>query len=222
MRIPPISILPLTLALIALVIAGYTTGLSMYVTIGLAAATVLVGIAVIFQYVGSPETKQVPLENFSLWADVGEPGAELKRLSPDDIAPAVRIASADLGSIATNAELLGARISLLVGREGFEGLGEEKLHRQVENIARDLNAVVKKLRATNGFPPKTMALLEQHAAQSDRIANKLFGFERGKSEVVHIYVEPLRRAAEKLSRDLRLASANMSDFVQGAAKETSP
>lgn len=215
MRIHPLSILPFILALIALVLAGYTSGLSMLLTVGLAAATALIGMALIFQHVMSPEAKQVPLENFSLWADVGEPGVELKRLSYDDIAAAVRIVAADLGSLVSNAELLGARISMLVDRPEFEELGKEKLNRQVDGISRDIKAVVRKIRSANGFTSELIASLEQYAAQSDRIANKLYEFEHGKSEVVHVYVEPLRRAAEKLSRDLRLASVNMSNFVHG-------
>lgn len=224
MRIPPIAILPLFLALIALIMAGCTTGMLMYLTIGMAAATLLVGIATLFQYArASSEAKQVPVENFSLWADVGEPAAELRRLSYDDVGAAARIAAADLGSLSANAELLGSRVSLLLDREGFGGLRREYLHDAIENLARGTNAVIKKLRSAKGFSSETITLLERHASQSDRIANKLFEFEHGKSEVVHIYVEPLRRAAEKLSRDLRLASANLSSFARGMeAKETTP
>lgn len=221
MRIHPLSILPFILALIALVLAGQAGGTLLVLTVGLAVATALIGIALIFQHIMSPEAKQVPLENFSLWADVGEPGAELKRLSYDDIAAAVRIVTADLGSLVSNAELLGARISMVIDRPEFVEVGKTKLNRQVEGIAHDIKAIVNKMRSANRFTSELIASLEQYAAQSDRVANKLYEFERVKSEVVHVYVEPLRRAAEKLSRDLRVASANMSDFVRGA-EQTNP
>jgi len=223
MRIHPLTLVPLFLAFIGLMMAVFTAGTQIYLIIGLAVATILVAIATLFQYSRSSyEAKQVPLENFSIWADVGEPAAELRRLNFDDIGAAVRIAAADLGSLSANAELLGARISMLLGKEGFEDLRQEKLHQSLKNLASSVNAIVEKLRATNKFPAETVTSLEQCASQSDRIANKLFEFERGKSEVVRIYIEPLRRAAEKLSRDFRLASANLASFTLGMpAKETS-
>ena len=223
MRIRPIAAFPFFLALIALILAGCTTGPQMYLVIGVAAATFLVAVAILFQYTRSSyEAKQVPVENFSIWADVGEPAAELRRLNLDDVGAAVRITAADLGSLSANAELLDARISILLGREGFEELRQEKLHQSLRNLASDVSAIVEKLRTAKIFPAETVNLLEQCASQSDRIANKLFEFERGKSEVVRIYVEPLRRAAEKLSRDLRLASANLANFTLGTpAKEKS-
>ena len=203
--------------------AVLTVGSQIYLIIGLAVAAVLVAIATLFQYTKSSyEAKQIPLENFSIWADVGEPAAELRRLNFGDTGAAVRIAAADLGSLSANAELLGARISMLLGKEGFDELRQERLHQSLKNLASSVNAIIEKLRAANKFPAETVTLLEQCASQSDRIANKLFEFERGKSEVVRIYVEPLRRAAEKLSRDFRLASANLASFTLGTpAKETS-
>jgi hypothetical protein len=222
MRIHPLTLVPLFLAFIGLMMAVFTAGTQIYLIIGLAVATILVAIATLFQYSRSSyEAKQVPLENFSIWADVGEPAAELRRLNFDDIGAAVRIAAADLGSLSANSELLGARISMLLGKEGFEDIRQEKLHQSLKNLASSVNAIVEKLRATNKFPAETVTSLEQCASQSDRIANKLFEFERGKSEVVRIYIEPLRRAAEKLSRDFRLASANLASFTFGMpAKET--
>ena len=216
MRVHPFAIIPLLLATIALIMGGFTAGPQIYLTIALAAATLLVAIATLFHYTRSSyEARQVPVENFSIWADVGEPAAELRRLGFHDVGTAMRIAAADLGSLSANAELLDARISIILGKEGFEELRQEKLRQSLKSLASDINAVVEKLRAAKTFPVEAVNLLEQCASQSDRIANKLFEFERGKSEVVRIYVEPLRRAAEKLSRDLRLASANLASFGSG-------
>lgn len=220
MRIPPLAfvIVALVLALIALIMAGFTSETEMFLTLGIAVATVMVVAATLYQYLkSSSEAKHVPVENFSLWADVGEPAAELKRLSYDDVGAAVRIAVADLGSLSSNAELLGSRVSILLDKEEFVGLRQEHIHTATENLALGVRAVTKKLRSSKGFPSDVITLLEKHAAQSDRIANKFYEFERGKSEVVRVYTEPLRRAAEKLSRDLRLAATNMSNFAQGMA-----
>ncbi|MBA7618073.1 hypothetical protein ES703_25392 [subsurface metagenome] len=215
MRPHPLVIIPLFLAVIALVIASGTSGYLLPLTAGLAAATVLVVLGIISQYMKPPaEVKQVPIENFYLWADIGESGAELRRLSPGDVEAATRIASADLGSLSSNADLLNSRISLLLGRDGFEELTQEKFNGQTEKLSEDLRGITKQLK--RGFQAEILSSIEQCASQADRIANKLYDFQRGKSEVVHVYVEPLRRAAEKLSSDLRLAFTNISNFVKSA------
>lgn len=219
MRFHPIAIIPLFLAAVALVMAGGAGGPLLPLTAGLAAATVLVALATLFQYLKPrAEVRQVPIENFSLWADVGEPGAELERLSPDDVEAATRIAGADLGSLSSNADLINDRIALLLGRPEFEELTQEKFNEQTEKLAHDLRAAVEKLR--EGLRGEVLNPVEQCASQADRIANKLFDFQRGKPELVHIYIEPLRRAAEKLSRDLRLASQNISNFIKSASKSS--
>lgn len=216
MRPHPLVIIPLFLAVIALIIASGTSGYLLPLTAGLAAATVLVVLGIISQYMKPPaEVKQVPIENFYLWADIGESGAELRRLSSGDVEAATRIASADLGSLSSNADLLNSRISLLLGRDGFEELTQEKFNGQTEKLSEDLRGITKQLK--KGFQAEILSSIEQCASQADRIANKLYDFQRGKSEVVHVYVEPLRRAAEKLSSDLRLAFTNISNFVKSAS-----
>lgn len=215
MRFHPIVIIPLFLAVTALVMTSGASGYLVPLTVGLATATLLVAIAIIFQYMKPfTETKQVAIENFSLWADIGEPGADLRRFSPEDVEAATRIASADLGSLSSNADLLHARISLLLGREGFEELMQEKFNEQTEKLSENLRGITQQLK--KGFRAEILGSIEQCASQVDRIANKLYDFQREKSEVVHIYVEPLRRAAEKLSSDLRLASVNISNFMKSA------
>ncbi len=213
MRPHPLAIIPLFLAVIALVIAGGAGGYLLPLTAALSVATVFLAFAIIFQYTRPPpDVKQVPVENFYLWADIGESGAELSRLSPEDAEAAMRIASADLGSLSSNADLLNARISLLLGKEGFEELTREKFNGQTENLSEDLHGIVKQLK--KGLQAEILSSIEQCASQADRIANKLYDFQQGKSEVVHIYTEPLRRAAEKLSSDLRLAFVNISNFLR--------
>ena len=220
MRFHPIAIIPLLLAAVALIMAGGASGPFWPLTAGLAAATVLVSLATLFQYLKPrAEVRQVPIENFSLWADVGEPGLELKRLGPDDVEAATRIAVADLGSLSSNADLINDRIALLLGRPEFEELTQEKFNERTEKLVYNLRMVVEKLR--KGSLEVVVNPIEQCASQANRIANKLFKFQRGKPELVHIYIEPLCRAAEKLSRDLRLASQNISNFIKSASKPRS-
>jgi len=219
MRISPLGVIPLLFALLALAISAFTVGIPTYLVwamIGLAFATALVAIATLFQYArSSTDAKQVPVENFSLWADVGEPAAELRRMGYENLQAASRIAAADLDSLAANAELLSARIEMLIGREGFEELSSWGVKSEVKKIARGVNSIVEKLRGGNSFSQETIAPLEEYASAADRVANRLFEFEKGKSEVVRIYVDPLRRASEKLSRDLRVAFGNISTFISG-------
>lgn len=211
----------LVLALIALVLAGGTSGPLLPLTIGIVVATVLVTLATLYQYVRPPlNVRQVPVENFSLWADIGEPAVELRRLSPGDVEAAVRIANADFGSLSSNAELLNSRVSLLLGRPEFGELTRERINLQTEGLSQNLRDLVKKLNAEKRFSPEVLNLIEQYATQTDRIANKLYDLQRGKPELVHIYLEPLRRAAEKLSRDLRQASANVSNFMKGVTVQS--
>jgi len=221
MRFHPIAVVPLLLAAVALVMAGKADEYSLLLTAMLVAAVVVISLAMIFRYVRpSIDVKQVPLENFSLWADVGEPGAELRHLSPDDLKAAMRITNADLGSLSSNADLLNARISLLLGRPEFAQLAQEKFDEQTGRLSQDLHVVVKKLGTGKEPSAEVLDSIEWCASQADRIANKLYDFQRGKPELVHTYTEPLRRATEKLSRDLRLVFKNVSDFVKSALTES--
>ena len=220
MRLYPLAIIPLALSLAAIVLSVSTQGPQFYLTVGVAGATFLVSAAILFTYGRrSTEARQIPLENFSLWADVGEPAAELRRLSLGDSVAAAHIASTDLASLAANAELLQSRAYMLVGKAGFESLLEEKIHRRVENVANDINAITKKINSTRSLSNDLIPQIEQCAAQADRVANKFFELEGEKPEVVYLYLEPLRRAAEKLSRDLRQASLNISKYLQWTVKE---
>jgi len=217
----PIAVIPLFLAGVALVIAFKAGGYLLPFTAVLAAAVAFVSIAAILRYTRPPiHVKQIPVENFSFWADVGEPGAELRHLSPDDLAAAARIAKADLGSLSSNADLLNARTSLLLGRREFVELVQEKFDGQTGRLSQDLHATVKRLGTGKELSAEVLNLIEQCASQADRIANKLYDFQQGKSELAHTYMEPLRRAAEKLSRDLRLVFTNVSDFVKSASTES--
>ncbi len=238
MRFNPIAVIPLFLAAVALVIASKAGGYSLLLTAVLAAVAVFISLVTIFRY-GRPsvevkqppvenfqyakpsvDVKQVSIEDFSLWADVEEPGSELRRLSPDDLEAAMRITNADFSSLSSNADLLNARISLLLGRPEFVELTQEKFDEQTGCLSQDLRIALKKLGTGKELSAEVLNLIERCASQADRIANKLYDFQRGKPELVQIYTEPLRRAAEKLSRDMRLVFTNVSDFVKSTSTES--
>jgi|GEM_PF-830394 hypothetical protein len=214
MRLYPLAIIPLVLSLGAIILSVITPGPQFYLTVGVAGATFLVSAAILFTYARkSTEARQIPLENFSLWADVGEPAAELRRLSAGDAFAAAQIAATDLASLAANAELLQSRTYLLVGRAGFECVTEEKMHRRVESLLNDINRITRTISDSKKLTADIIPQIEQCAAQAERIAIKFFELEDGKPETVYIYLEPLRRAAEKLSRDLKLAASNISKYL---------
>jgi hypothetical protein len=219
MRISPVATAALIVAFIAFVIAVTTGGEILPYLAWVALATVLVALATFFQFGRvPPEVRRIPVEDFSLWADIGEPGAELKRLGPDQIEPAFRIARADLGSLASNAGLLSQRLSMLIGKHGFDELTRTKLHRNAYSLMEDLRSIVKKMGARENWSAegveRLLGEIENCAARTDRIANKLFDLQREKPEIVRTYLEPLRRATEKLSRDLRLMSTNLNNYIK--------
>jgi hypothetical protein len=210
MREAPFPILALGAAIVALIIAAFTGPLAL----GVALATLAVAIAVVYQYSSTlrPQEEEIPLEDFSWWADVGEPAAALRNLKSGDISLAVQIISSDLKNLSRNSDLLGRRLALLIGRRDFEGLSEEdfsgealKISNSISELARGM---VKRGELQRGFYKS----LEQYAARFDRMGNRLYEFERGKSEIIQIYIDPLRRAAESLSRDLRKAASNTFKF----------
>jgi DNA-directed RNA polymerase subunit F len=218
MRISPFALAAFIAALAALTTAA-VAGEGLLPLALLSAAAALVAIAVLFQYSRpSSETPRVPIEDFSLWMDVGEPAIELRRLGSGNIDSAMKIVSADLGLLASNAGLLSQRLWMLVGRHGFDELTSEKAHRHAENLTSDLRAAIRKLEDRRTWDgegiQQVLDVLEACASRADRIANKLYDFQREKPEIIRAYTEPLRRASEKLSRDLRLASANLSNYIK--------
>ena len=223
MRIPIFATAALIVAIVALLVSGQAGGDFLPLTIAVATAAVLVTFAAFYQSKKPPvEIANIPIENFSLWTDVGEPAAGLRRLGGGQIESAFRITSADLNSIASNAGLLSERLSILIGRHGFDELTQSKLHRNAYSLLEDIRSVVKKMmssegRSTEGIQ-RLLDSIEGCAAQADRIANKLYDLQRGRPEVIMAYTDPLRRAAEKLSRDLRLANANLRDYIKGATR----
>lgn len=209
----------LILPSVALVIAIVAVGLASYVGplgIGLALATLGVATAVVYQYttVGPKKREEIILEDFSWWADIGEPGSTLKGLEPPDAYTASQIISSDLAILAKNSDLLSKRLSLLSDRSEFEGLYPRVLSRDVEKVVNVFSEMISTLARVRNVSEDLARKMDEQAALLDRIANKLFEFEKGKSEVVKIYIDPLRRASEKLSSDLRSCAANLLKFLK--------
>lgn len=201
----------LGVALIAVVVA-ITSG---PLALGVAIATLIVAMAVVYQYtyVGKPREKELPLEDFSWWADIGEPLFRLKSASSVDRAAACQLVASDLKILHKNASLLHGRLSLLSGRREFEDFPGFLLT-ETQQASGALHELIETCEREVELKPEIHRTLERIASRLDRVANKLYEFERGRSEVVKTYVDPLRRASEKLSRDLRKAASNLFQFVK--------
>jgi hypothetical protein len=210
MRPQLLPLLALGAALVGLIGAVYAGPLA----IGVALATLAVAIAVIYQYTitSRPQEEEIPLEDFSWWIDGGEPVADLKNLKPEEASLAIQIVSSDLKNLSKNSDLLGRRLALLIGRRDFEGLSESDYSGEARKVANSLSELAQGMEKRGALQPGFYRLLEQHASRLDRMANKLYEFERGRSETIRVYIDPLRRASEKLSRDLRKAASNAFKF----------
>jgi hypothetical protein len=208
-----LPVLALFAAVVGLAVAAVTSPLAF----GVALATMCVALAVVYQYSKGPTSREeeIVLEDFSWWADIGEPAASLKTLKPDETWLASQIVSAELKSLSRNAELLGKRLGILIGRSDFKGLDSDFAH-EAEKVSRSLTGLAHKTEKDKVVEPDVYKYLEQYATRLDRVANKLYEFKQAKSDLVHVYVDPLRRAAEKLSRDLRHAAANLFKYTKRA------
>jgi hypothetical protein len=235
MRIPLIATGAFLVALAAFAVAAMTvvSSTSQEVTaitvgtVGIATAAILVSIATVYLQNKPPaEVARIPLENFTLWADVGEPAAGIRRIGDGDVESAMKIASTDFGSLASNSWLLSERLSILMGKHGFDELTRGKLNRGAYSLTEDIRSSMKKLKSGDGRSTegvrKLLDNIEGCASQADRIANKLYDFERGKPEIIKVQTEPLRRAAEKLSRDLRQGNANLRNFLKLTSEAPAP
>jgi hypothetical protein len=203
-------VLALGAALVAVVAAALTGPLA----VAVALATLVVAIAVVYLYTYTPKPREeeIPLEDFSWWADIGEPFSGLKVLEPAELAAAAQLVASDLKTLQKNSGLLNQRLSLLVGRREFEEFPGELVTSETQHTTNTLGEFVRRCEQTGNLEPELYKSLERSASRLDRVANKLFEFERGRSEVVKTYVDPLRRASEKLSKDLRKAASNLYKF----------
>ncbi len=203
-------VLALVVALFAVVVAVATGPLAF----GVAIATLMVALAVVYQYlyVPKPQEQEIRVEDFSWWADLGEPLFRLKDADPSDSATAAQLVASDLKVIHKNCALLHDRISLLIGRRDFEDLPAPLLVTETKQAAGALQQIIQECEQALRVRPELHKSLERIASRLDRVGNKLYEFERGRSELIKTYADPLRRAAEKLSRDLRKAATNLFQF----------
>lgn len=211
------------LAAIALAMVGWAErGFLPYAALGIAAAIIVelwVGVPLLRRVVVRRPT--MPLEDFTVWMETGEPAAGLRELKPREVDTAASMTSSSLGLLASNSELLTLRLSTLSGRRGFSELARSGIQLEAQELSGKIRKTVAKLGRKESWSPEglrpVLDELERYAAGYDRLANKLFDLHRERPEAVRSTAEPLRRAAERLSRDLRRAGANIGDYAKQLA-----
>jgi len=220
---PHLVCISAALAAIALALVGWAErGFLPYAALGIAGAIIIelwVGAPLLRGVVARRPT--VPLEDFSVWMETGEPAAGLRELKPRDVGAAAGMVSSSLGLLASNSELLTLRLSALSGRRGFSELARSGVQLETQELSGKIRKTVAKLARGEGWSPEglrpVLDELERCAAGYDRLANKLFDLHRERPEAIRSTAEPLRRAAERLSRDLRRACANIGDYSKQLA-----
>lgn len=207
------------LAAVALAMVGWVErGFLPYAALGIAGAIMVelwVGVPLLRGIVVRRPT--MPLEDFTVWMETGEPAAGLRELKPREVGAAAGMVSSSLGLLASNSELLTLRLSTLSGKRGFSELARSGIQLDAQELSGKIRKTIAKLGRGESWSPEELRPvldeLERCAAGYDRLANKLFEIHRERPEVIRSTAEPLRRAAERLSRDLRRACANIGDYA---------
>lgn len=184
----------------------------------ISAASCLVALSVFALYLTSPSRRplEVPVEDFSLWVDAGEPAKELQKLGPSDLPLATMVLRADLGSIVSNSELLTSRLSIALTRPELQDLAKFKL----DSRSREVSDLLKGTLATLSGKPSQEALresvssLERVANAAETILRDLEGISLAKRGVGEAHLLPLRRALDRMVKDLKELKSNTESYLR--------
>lgn len=204
---------------LALIVAIIALGAALYseapAAVGIALATILVATASVYLYISRPRRtlSRTPVEDFSWWADVGEPLASLKKMDPKSIAvPSVFLS--DMRSIARNVELLFQRLRLVVWRSDFSDMPSRDVITELDTVRSFLQMMLRKVEREMRLEPNFHESIADLASRMKKIAGTLSGYLQTKPEVLRAYVNPLARAAERIAGDLETASENYREFAR--------
>lgn len=218
MRIHPLPILALLASVGALLLVGLDVGGTTPWMLFISAASCLVALSVFALYLTSPSRRplEVPVEDFSLWVDAGEPAKELQKLGPSDLPLATMVLRADLGSIVSNSELLTSRLSIALTRPELQDLAKFKL----DSRSREVSDLLKGTLATLSGKPSQEALresvssLERVANAAETILRDLEGISLAKRGVGEAHLLPLRRALDRMVKDLKELKSNTESYLR--------
>jgi len=226
MRIHPLPILALLASIGALLLVGLDVGGTAPWMLFISAASCLVALSVFALYLTSPSRRplEVPIEDFSLWVDAGEPARELQKLGPSDLPLASMVLRADLGSIVSNSDLLASRLSIALGRPELQDLAKFRLDSRSREVSEILKGAVV---ALSGKPSQealkdAVNSLERAANLAEAILRDLEGISLAKKGVGEAHLLPLRRALDRMVKDLRDLRSNTESYLRLFLLTSSP
>jgi hypothetical protein len=218
MRIHPLPILALLSSIAALVLVGLDMGGTAPWMLFISAAVCLVAFSVFVLYLTAPTHRplEVPVEDFSLWVDAGEPAKELQKLGPSELPLATMVLRADLGSIISNSELLCSRLSIALAKPELLDLAKFELvprSKELLNVLREAEATL-----SGTSSPETLrelvSSLERAATGAESILRDLEGISLAKRGVGETYLLPLRRATDRMVKDLKDLKSNTESYLR--------
>ncbi|MEM0359513.1 MAG: hypothetical protein QXG22_05885 [Candidatus Hadarchaeales archaeon] len=218
MRIHPLPVLSLLASIVALLLVGLDIGGTTPWMIFISASACLVALSVLTLYLTSSPHRplEVPIEDFSLWVDAGEPAKELQKLGPSDLSLATMILRADLGSIVSNADLLSSRLSIALAKPELQDLVKFKLEARAKELSNFLKGVIVSLseKPSQEILMSLVSSVERAATMAETILRDLEGISLAKRGVGEAYLLPLRRATDRMVRDLRELKSNTESYVR--------
>jgi DNA-binding transcriptional regulator YbjK len=218
MRIHPLPVLALLSSIAALVAGGLEVGGTTPWMLFISAAACLVALSVFVLYLTAPTHRplEVPVEDFSLWVDAGEPAKDLQKLGPSELPLATMVLRSDLGSIVSNSELLCSRLSIAVTKPELQDLAKFELvprSRELLSVLRGAEASL-----SGSSSPETLrqlvSSLERAAIAAEAILRDLEGISLAKRGVGETYLLPLRRAIDRMVKDLKELKANTESYLR--------
>lgn len=218
MRIHPLPILALLASLGALLLVGLDVGGTTPWMLFISAASCLVALSVFALYLSSSPHRplEVPVEDFSLWVDAGEPARELQKLGPSDLPLATMVLRADLGSIVSNSELLTSRLSIALNRPELQDLARFKLvprSREVSDILKGAVVSLSSKPSQEGLG-ELVSSLERAATAAEAILRDMEGISLAKRGVGEAHLLPLRRALDRMVKDLKELKSNTESYLR--------
>ncbi len=184
---------------------------------GIAAAACLVAFSILVLYTSFfPEGGKIPIEDFTIWADIEDPARELRKLGPSELTMAARVLKVDLSSILSNAGLLNSRLSMLMSKPELRDLAKSNLSIRVNEFVKELKTTVGKLSNTpsTAIFQEVLASLEKHISDGELIFSDLNEIQHKRGGVVETYLTPLTRASERLIKSLRELKSNIEGYVR--------
>ncbi len=184
---------------------------------GISAAAALVVLSVLYLYQPKPAppiAQRVPVEDFSIWVDIGEPLSKLSQVEPGQLLLAGRLVKEDMKLLCSNLDLLDSRLKMMSGRFGeLEGIGELafEVKRRLELLGSDFPSNPSVLRERK----KDMLTVLEYSEMDMKYAHEKLVFLLSSQPIEQTYMlEQLERQVRRMEEGIRQARRNLSAFLE--------